>query len=59
VILRTLDFAEALANADRGFALLKQQNLPRHDATISMSANNNFPELILHQPWQGTCSALW
>jgi hypothetical protein len=25
---------------------------------VAWTANKNFPELILHQPWQGTCSTL-
>jgi hypothetical protein len=26
---------------------------------VAWTANKNFPEMISHHPWQGTCSALW
>jgi hypothetical protein len=45
--------------ADRGFAVLKQPIKFLHSRlAVAWTANKNFPEMISHQPWQGTFSAL-
>ena len=45
---------------DRGFAVPTQHNDILHSRlAVAWTANKSFPEMISHQPWQGTCSALW